>query len=37
MDETLQGRWYLFPEYQVFRQLSCPAPWKMPASLGFPE
>ncbi|HEX2279188.1 MAG TPA: DDE-type integrase/transposase/recombinase, partial [Candidatus Tectomicrobia bacterium] len=41
--ETLQGlevktqeeRWYLFPDYQRFRQLSCTAPWNMPASFAF--
>ena len=43
MDETLrglevktqEGRWYLFPDYQVFRQRSFTAPWKMPASFSF--
>jgi hypothetical protein len=23
---TQEGRWYLFPDYQLFRQLSCTAP-----------
>jgi hypothetical protein len=32
---TEEGRWYLFPDYQVFRQLSFTAPWKMPASFSF--
>jgi transposase InsO family protein len=33
--KTPEGRWYLFPNYQVFRQLSCTAPWNMPASFSF--
>jgi hypothetical protein len=33
--KTQQGRWYLFPDYQVFRQLSFTAPWNMPASFSF--
>jgi hypothetical protein len=33
--KTQEGRWYLFPDYQVFRQLSCTAPWNMPASFSF--
>jgi transposase InsO family protein len=32
---TREGRWYLFPNYQVFRQLSFTAPWNMPASFSF--
>jgi hypothetical protein len=33
--KTQEGRWYLFPDYQRFRQLSCTAPWNMPASFSF--
>ena len=33
--KTPEGGWYLFPDYQVFRQLSCTAPWHMPASCSF--
>jgi transposase InsO family protein len=33
--ETQEGRWYLFPDYQCFRQLSCTAPWNMPGSFSF--
>ena len=33
--ETQEGRWYLFPDYQRFRQLSCTAPWNMPGSFSF--
>jgi transposase InsO family protein len=33
--KTQEGRWYLFPDYQVFRQLSFTAPWNMPASFSF--
>ena len=33
--ETQEGRWYLFPDYQRFRQLSCTAPWHMPGSFSF--
>jgi hypothetical protein len=33
--KTQGGRWYLFPDYQVFRQLSYTAPWNMPASFSF--
>jgi transposase InsO family protein len=33
--KTQEGRWYLFPDYQLFRQLSCTAPWNMPASFAF--
>jgi transposase InsO family protein len=33
--KTPEGRWYLFPDYQRFRQLSCTAPWNMPASFSF--
>jgi transposase InsO family protein len=33
--KTPEGRWYLFPNYQVFRQLSFTAPWNMPASFSF--
>jgi hypothetical protein len=33
--KTQEGRWYLFPDYQRFRQLSCTAPWNMPASFAF--
>jgi transposase InsO family protein len=33
--ETQEGRWYLFPDYQRFRQLSFTAPWNMPASFSF--
>jgi transposase InsO family protein len=32
---TQEGRWYLFPDYQRFRQLSSTAPWDMPASFSF--
>jgi transposase InsO family protein len=33
--KTQEGRWYLFPDYQRFRQLSSTAPWDMPASFSF--
>jgi transposase InsO family protein len=33
--KTPEGRWYLFPDYQRFRQLSFTAPWNMPASFSF--
>jgi hypothetical protein len=33
--KTQEGRWYLFPDYQRFRQLSFTAPWNMPASFSF--
>jgi transposase InsO family protein len=33
--KTREGRWYLFPDYQRFRQLSFTAPWNMPASFAF--
>ena len=33
--KTQEGRWYLFPDYQRFRQLSFTAPWDMPASFSF--
>jgi transposase InsO family protein len=33
--KTQEGRWYLFPDYQRFRQLSFTAPWHMPASFAF--
>jgi transposase InsO family protein len=33
--KTQEGRWYLFPDYQLFRQLSFTAPWNMPASFSF--
>jgi transposase InsO family protein len=32
---TQEGHWYLFPDYQRFRQLSSTAPWDMPASFSF--
>jgi hypothetical protein len=32
---TQEGRWYLFADYQRFRQLSLTAPWNMPASFSF--
>jgi transposase InsO family protein len=32
---TQEGRWYLFPDYQRFWQLSSTAPWDMPASFSF--
>jgi len=33
--KTQEGRWYLFPDYQRFRQLSFTAPWNMPTSFSF--
>ena len=33
--QTQEGRWYLFPDYRLFRQLKCTAPWNMPASFAF--
>jgi transposase InsO family protein len=33
--KTQEGRWYLFPDYQRFRQLGFTAPWDMPASFAF--
>jgi transposase InsO family protein len=33
--KTQEGRWYLFPDYPRFRQLSFTAPWNMPASFSF--
>jgi hypothetical protein len=30
-----EGRWYLFPDYQRFRQRSFTAPWNMPGSFSF--
>jgi transposase InsO family protein len=33
--KTQEGRWYLFPDDQRFRQLSCTAPWHMPTSFSF--
>jgi hypothetical protein len=33
--KTEEGRWYLFPDYQLFRQLSFTAPRHMPASFSF--
>jgi transposase InsO family protein len=33
--KTQEGRWYLLPDYQRFRQLSFTAPWNMPASFSF--
>jgi transposase InsO family protein len=33
--QTQEGRWYLFADYRLFRQLNCTAPWKMPASFAF--
>jgi transposase InsO family protein len=33
--KTQEGRWYLFPEYRLFRQLKFTAPWNMPASFAF--
>jgi hypothetical protein len=33
--KTQEGRWYLFPDYQRFRQLSFTSPWNMPASFSF--
>jgi hypothetical protein len=33
--KTQEGRWYLFPDSQCFRQLSFTAPWNMPASFAF--
>jgi Integrase core domain len=33
--EIQEGRWYLFPDYQRFRQLNCTAPWNMPGSFSF--
>jgi transposase InsO family protein len=33
--KTQEGRWYLFPDYQRFRQLGYTAPWEMPASFAF--
>jgi transposase InsO family protein len=33
--KTQEGRWYLFPDYQRFRQLGFTAPWDMPASFSF--
>jgi transposase InsO family protein len=33
--KTQEGRWYLLPDYQRFRQLGFTAPWDMPASFSF--
>jgi hypothetical protein len=33
--KTQEGRWYLFPDYWLFRQLKSTAPWNMPASFAF--
>jgi transposase InsO family protein len=33
--KTQEGRWYLFPDFQRFRQLGFTAPWDMPASFSF--
>jgi hypothetical protein len=33
--KTQEGRWYLFPDYRLFRQLKCTTPWNMPTSFAF--
>jgi hypothetical protein len=33
--KTQEGRWYLFSDYQRFRQLSFTAPWHMRAGFAF--
>ena len=33
--KTQEGRWYLFPDCRLFRQLKCTAPWNMLASFAF--
>jgi hypothetical protein len=33
--KTQEGRWYLFPDYRLFRQLKCTAPWNMPDGFAF--